>query len=78
MSQEKSWTYAEITLATERNIVRLMQAAAEKEDPTEARTLLSWAWGVFLGWTALTNGWQVDGDSARLEALIGVTSKPTR
>ena len=47
MSQEKSWTYAEITLATERNIVRLMQAAAEKEDPTEARTLFELGVGSF-------------------------------
>jgi hypothetical protein len=72
MSQ-KSWTYEEITQATEDKIARLLRLAAGK--PSErAMIFKDWAYGAYLGWYHLTCGWQEEGDAERMEAIAKGTT----
>jgi hypothetical protein len=78
----KSWTYAEVTLSAQEKITEFMATAMQHElaGDTRAATLRrDWAYGVFLSWSALTQGWQQDnGDLMRLEKLTVVRKKRPR
>ncbi|WP_454740319.1 hypothetical protein [Cupriavidus necator] len=69
MAADKTWTYAELTAALERNIdINRRLAAKENEDGKRAYQLL--ADGALQLWNSVTTGWQDDGDRARLQALV--------
>lgn len=67
----KKWSYRQITALAERLIVRHMDAAL-KVEPGDDMWLLyrSYAQAVRQFWYDLTCGWQNDGDSDRLDALL--------
>lgn len=64
----KSWTYQEITETIEQEILSL-QDHAVKSSREDAMIILSWAYGVYLGWHSLTSPRRDEGDDARLRAL---------
>lgn len=69
MAEEKTWSYQEITDATQRRIEMLL-ARAERRAGIEADWLRQQAYGTYALWDALTFGWQAEGDSERLRALV--------
>lgn len=71
--REKSWTYSEITERAEKKITGLMEMAVKAE--AHADRELTWVYrnaalGAWLLWDQLTMGWQQDGDSDRMNALL--------
>lgn len=64
----KTWSYRQITDEAARQIIALMDDAAERhrEDGDLYR---QWAYGVYLGWERLTCGWRDVGDDDRMKAL---------
>lgn len=71
----KSWSYRQITEKAEPQIKKLMARADSATDYEEKRLYRQWAYGVFLGWSSLTDGWIQDGDLERLENLTKITSE---
>lgn len=69
MSNEKRWSYAQITRKAEEEITRLMNSATDKTDHTDSLIGKSMAYGVYISWYSLTTGWQKDGDDERLRLL---------
>ncbi len=67
MCTQKTWTYDEITKATEDEITRLVQQANSSMVP---ETFFDYAHGALLAWNNLTAGCKRDGDFDRLERLI--------
>ncbi len=68
----KTWSYKTITQKAEKEITDLMKQAeknAAKSDEFSSNLVRQWAYGVYIGWNALTTGWQQIGDKERLEAL---------
>lgn len=61
----KKWSYDKVNRAAEREIKRLM-----------SHDLHDYARGVYLGWYALTCGWQQAGDNGRMEALTETKTNP--
>lgn len=64
---KKTWTYAEITKATESAIRSYMEDTKGAEYDA-IRT--NFARGAYLLWSRLTMGWQDDGDDERLARLL--------
>lgn len=64
---EKMWSYKEITHETEARIISLLKEA--KQAPENKHVAHIWAYGIYLGWSHLTMGYQDAHDAARLEAL---------
>lgn len=64
MSNKKSWTYTELTEATEREIKRQLV----KADPEIERR---WAFGAYMLWLGLTADVASQEDDKRLQALLG-------
>lgn len=77
MKTSKKWSYAQITGVAEGKITDYMKKAREKEDYISKTMYASWAFGVFECWNWLTIGWQKEGDSERLQALIAIAEKVT-
>lgn len=75
-NDEKGWSYSQVTESAERQIASLAKTAAEHHD--EARGIWcyqDWAYGVYIGWSNLTMGWQRDGDDERLKGLVEAVGK---
>ena len=74
----RSWSYKQVTEAAEREIARLAESAKKYRGPNNEadRTYAHWAYGVYLGWSNLTMGWQKDGDDARMQAMAEAVGKP--
>lgn len=67
----RSWSYKAVTEAAEKRIRSLIESSnPQPSDAHKGRIYREWAYGVYLGWSALTTGWQDEGDDARLEALV--------
>lgn len=69
----RQWSYRQVTAAAETEIRQLVEQSTAK-DPAERQLVRQWAYGVFLGWSSLTTGWQEVGDNERLKALA--TERP--
>lgn len=67
-SKRRQWSYAAVTLATEKELQRLIRFA-DGRDGSFRDQVRNWTYGVYLAWYSLTIGWQKDGDGERLEAL---------
>lgn len=67
----KSWTYKQISEATQKTINLLIEKAAH-ESGKEAQLFRNWAYGVFLMWEFLTCNWREEGDEKRMEKLLGI------
>lgn len=67
----KTWVYQQVTEKAERKINALISEATLRQamQPFEAEIHRQWAYGVYLGWLDLTNGWQNKEDNDRLLAL---------
>lgn len=64
------WTYPQLTQAAQAEIQRLIAKAQERERFNEDGFIYrQWAYGVYLGWKAATQGQQLPGDQMHLEAL---------
>lgn len=69
-SGEKTWTYDEITAATERGIQAGIELAKRHPaDSTGNRFHKNVARGIYWGWYCLTHGNQAEGDAVRLKNL---------
>lgn len=70
---QKTWSYAEITRATEERI-KLAKRTADKlkhiEDKRWQETL---AFGIYIAWDTITSIYQESGDKERLEKLTEFT-----
>lgn len=64
---ERTWSYREITQQTEASITSLLKEA--KQEPEKKHISHIWAYGIYLGWSHLTLGYQDASDAARLEKL---------
>ena len=63
-------SYKQITQVAERRIKIFMRTAQGLPDGSREQQLYrDWAYGVYILWADLTQGWQKDGDDERLEAL---------
>ena len=73
---QQHWTYAEVTAAAEGKIARLLEQANRAATKEAANAPMQWAWGVYLGWRALTHSGRHDSeqDSARLMSLFEPTA----
>lgn len=67
----KNWSYKQVTESTEQQIASLAKSAAAdgRGDAFSQQLYKGWAYGVYMGWNALTMGWQSPGDGERLEAM---------
>ena len=63
-------SYTQLTKAAQKEISRLIKKSREKNTIGEdSETYRNWAYGVFLGWKAITHGQRKTKDLALLEAL---------
>lgn len=72
LTQEKTWTYCEITDAVERRIAAFMKKAEAKEQEgkyEESRGYKHWAYGVYLAWEEIARGYIEENDYERLLKL---------
>jgi hypothetical protein len=68
----RAWSYGEITDATEIAVRECLQCAADSRrrgDDAAAMIHENFAFGILMGWAAITGGSTVSGDQKRLEAL---------
>lgn len=65
----KSWSYAALTAALERELA-IYEEASAKDDAAAKEHFRQCAHGAFDLWNTLTMGWQADGDKARLRARV--------
>jgi hypothetical protein len=74
----KQWSYRQLTEMAEGRIRQLMeqQSRLEPEGFHFRRMYEDWAWGVYLGWLAATEGYTQPDDKTRLEAMTK-PAKPT-
>lgn len=69
---ERTWSYAQITEATETAVRECLTRAEEdreRGDGTAAMIHENFAFGILMGWAAITKGSTVSRDQERLEAL---------
>lgn len=67
---KSSWTYEQITSATEKRINELMRRAlAEKDDPAIRSLNRQWAYGAYILWSHITNGFQKPRDDQKIRSL---------
>jgi hypothetical protein len=63
------WSYRHITAVAEAQIRRYLERARVQPNSMTAAQCRDWAFGAYLAWYGVTNGWIHDGDSERLRAL---------
>lgn len=71
----KKFSYAEITQATKKRIQSLTEMASNCERASDSTLYKNAAWGVYLGWQAVTLGWQNDGDDDAMATLADSSKK---
>ena len=69
MRTGQSFSYETLTKTAEKRIAEFMAKLRNASRSFDRCMFSDWAYGVFSFWSAVTSGWQKDGDYERLEAL---------
>lgn len=70
----KSWNYKEVTIKAIEKIMALKEGAKTRNEWSK-KAYNDWAYGVYLGWEAITIGHQKEGDDEYIRNLANSVGK---